>query len=598
MKLVAALLYATASAVLSSIGMAFVAGHLTPRLAAAALAIGVVVAVYSLWSERDRPRERWQLDPWGGAALIVFALFALRSFLWLAFEAGDHLWVFSPNNLGDLALHITYVRLLANGIPFWPENPIFAGAPMTYPMGMDLFNSLLALVGVDVIRGFIAVGLVASGCTMAALWRWGRGFAVAGFLFAGGLLGFAFIGRWQWVDYQSDAAYENLVVGWKSLPLALFVTQRGLLYALPAGLMLLASWRARFLDPKKSAQRLPVWGEVLLYASMPVFHLHTFLFLSLIAAWWFIAVASARGHLFRVVLLAFLPATALVWCITGGLKGASMLGLKPGWMQDSPGYANPIIFWLLNFGVLPFLVGWVVVKIVRRGTMNSGALLVFPAVAVFLICCVVKFAPWEWDNTKLMLWSYLVVLPVLWDELLERKPAWYKGAVCIALFGSGAISLFGGMVGRSVNEGDTAASRALAQKPQIGYPVAVRAELVGITEATREIPITDRYIAHPTYNHPLLLTGHLLAMGYYGHAWSHGLDYVDRYETVKSILRGEEGWRENAAKYGVRWLYWGSEERDAYPESTEPWRESCRLYASGKWGELYDLTQPAIPPAQ
>jgi hypothetical protein len=578
--------------------MAFVAKGLNPQLAAAALAIGAVIGGYSLWSERRRPIEAWNVDQMGGVVLIIFGLFALRSFLWVAFEAGDQLWVFSPNNLGDFALHLTYVRLLANGAPFWPENPIFAGAPLTYPVGIDLFNSLLTLIGVDAIRGFIAVGLVASACTMAALWRWGRGFAVAGFLFAGGVLGFQFIGRWEWVDYQSDAAYDNLVVGWKSLPLALFVTQRGLLYALPAGLMLLSSWRSRFIETNQSAQRLPLWGEVLLYAAMPVFHLHTFLFLSLIVAWWFVAVASARRHLLLVVAIAFIPATALVWCITGGFRGTSMLGIQLGWMQDSPGYGNPVMFWLLNFGVLPLIVGWLVVKILREGEEKSGALLVFPAIAVFLICCVVKFTSWEWDNTKLMIWSYLAILPVIWNQLLRPQPAWFRAFACVALFGSGAISLCGGLIGRRVNEGDAPQSQAEADKPRIGYPMGARSEMVGVAEATRGILITDRFIAHPNYNHPLLLTGHLLVMGYEGHAWSHGLDYLDRFETVKSILRGENGWRENAAKFGARWLFWGKQEQDAYPQSTEPWRETCRLQAAGSWGELYDLTQPAIPPAQ
>jgi hypothetical protein len=598
MRFAVALLYATASTVVAAIGMALVSGELNPRLAASALAIGVVVGAYALWSERDRSDEKWVVDPIGGAALIVFGLFALRCFLWLVFESGGELWVFSPNNLGDFALHLSYVRLLANGAPFWPENPIFAGAPLTYPIGMDLFNSLLTLVGVDAIRGFIAVGLVASGCAMAALWRWGRGFAVAGFLFAGGLLGFEFLWRWELVDYQSDAAHEDLVVGWKSLPLALYVTQRGLLYALPAGLLLLASWRARFLETAQSAQRLPFWGEVLLYAAMPVFHLHTFLFLSLIAAWWFVALPPARLRLLKTVAFAFLPATALVYLVTGGFSGASMLGLMPGWMQDSPGYSHPVTFWLLNFGVLPMFVGWLVVKIICAEEQNSGALLVFPAVTVFLICCIVKFAPWEWDNTKLMLWSYLMILPVIWNGLIKSWRAWMQGAACCLLFGSGAISLFGGMAGRPIGEGDTAASRAERDKPEIGYTVADRSELVGVAEATREISITDRYLAHPNYNHPVLLTGHLLLMGYEGHAWSHGLDYADRFETVKSILRGEEGWRENAAKYGARWLFWGKQEQDAYPESTVPWRETCRLHASGSWGELYDLTQPAVPPAQ
>jgi hypothetical protein len=193
-----------------------------------------------------------------------------------------------------------------------------------------------------------------------------------------------------------------------------------------------------------------------------------------------------------------------------------------------------------------------------------------------------------------MLWSYLAILPVMWTELLQRQSIWIRGISCFLLFASGAISLFGGMSGYD----DTAQARLDRGKPMIGYTMGIRSELIGVTEATRGIPITDRFIAHPNYNHPVLLTGHLLVMGYEGHAWSHGLDYAVRFEMVKSILRGEEGWRENAAKFGARWLFWGKQEQDAYPQSTEPWRESCRLHASGRWGELYDLTQPAVPPAQ
>ena len=94
------------------------------------------------------------------------------------------------------------------------------------------------------------------------------------------------------------------------------------------------------------------------------------------------------------------------------------------------------------------------------------------------------------------------------------------------------------------------------------------------------------------------LRAHVVLLLAEGHAWSHGLDYRDRLEAVKSILRGEEGWREKALELGARWLFWGIQERGAYPDSTEPWKETCRLHASGSWGELYDLTLPAIPPAQ
>src|SRR5205085_3367771 len=105
---------------------------------------------------------------------------------------------------------------------------------------------------------------------------------------------------WNLADFQSEQA-------WKSIPLALFVTQRGLLFALPAGLLLLASWRARFFHAAKDTWQLPRWGELLLYASLPIFHLHTFLFLSLLLAAWFVFFASTRREIALLVGCAFVP---------------------------------------------------------------------------------------------------------------------------------------------------------------------------------------------------------------------------------------------------------------------------------------------------
>ena len=609
MRFVAAILYAVAAAVLLGCGLAFAFHGLAAPTAALALAGGAALGVVACC--RDRRAFAWPtMDVWDGAALTVFALFALRAFLWLVFRDRDEIDVLSPNNLGDLSLHITYVRHFAAGAPFWPENPIFAGAPLTYPVGMDLFNALLACVGVDVLRGFIWVGLIASACTAAALWKWGRSFAVAGFLFAGGLFGFEFFRRWELLDYQSDAAWAGTIeVAWKSLPLALFVTQRGLLYALPAGLLLLTSWRARWLwrgrpvrdcppgappgdsgsegvprtvavegdratPPPDLSHPLPRWGEALLYAAMPIFHLHTFLFLSIIAAVWFVALPAARRHFGLVVGAAFIPASWQVWQITGHFHGASILGWKPGWMQ---GDQNFFAFWLLNFGLLPMLVGALVFTIVQR-RRRSAALLVFPALAVFLLCCFVKFAPWEWDNTKLMLWSYLVILPPLWSELLARWPEWARLVSCAGLFFSGGISLFGGISGAHT-----------------GYPIAKRSELDGVAAALRGIPIAERFIAAPAYNHPLLLNGRIVAMGYSGHVWSHGLDWRPRLADVERVLEGKDGWRETAQRLGVRYVFWGREEDEHYAGSPQPWRDTARVVAAGEWGALYDLT---LPPAR
>ena len=63
----------------------------------------------------------------------------------------------------------------------------------------------------------------------------------------------------------------------------MFVTQRGLLYAIPAGLLLLWQWRARHgSDSEREKRLLPVWAEYILDPTMPLFHIHTFIALSIV----------------------------------------------------------------------------------------------------------------------------------------------------------------------------------------------------------------------------------------------------------------------------------------------------------------------------
>ncbi|MDQ3624818.1 MAG: hypothetical protein M3463_20435, partial [Verrucomicrobiota bacterium] len=583
MNIVAALLYAVAGAVAAAIALAFVGGGLSPGVAAAALSVGSLAGVAGLCSGHRgriaaRPRTGWE---W--AAIGLFALFSLRAFLWLVFADGDEIKVLSPNNLGDFSLHVTYARYLANGAPFWPENPIYAGRPLIYPVGLDLFNSLLLLAGVDALRGFIWVGLTGAICAGFALWRWGGAFVLAGFLCNGGLAGLRLLFEGQLADYQADLA-------WKSIPLALLVTQLGLLFAVPAGLLLLCSWRARYFSQDDEEWRLPAWGEWLLYASLPVFHLHTFLFFSVLLAVWFVFVPELRPRLLRFVAASVLPASALVWLVTGGFGSASVLRWKPGWMCDdadflamcadilglAPGLGTTLFFWVLNFGLLPVAIGALAWKVWCQRDRRWSGTVVFTALGVFAACCFVSFAPWEWDNTKLMLWSYLAVLPFLWSHVLAPLPRPWRVTGVIALFFSGAVSLLGGLDGT-----------------HRGFTIAFRSEVDGVARAVRGLPITERFVAWPTYNHPLLLNGRKLVLGYPGHVWSHGLPLPDREARVTAILNGDDGWRESAAALGARYLFWGSAEKQHCGASSEPWRMRALRVAAGEWGELFDLTMPA-----
>src|SRR5438270_1208691 len=210
---------------------------------------------------------------WLWALGVVFGMFACRSFCWLLYYDGDAMRIQSPHNLGDLGLHVAYIRNFANGVKLWPDSPLYVFSKLRYPAGMDLFNSLFTNLGFDLRHQLAATGLVASIATFYALYRWSGAFGIAGLLFNGGIAGYEFFQTWKFLAYQ-----DTPNISWKSIALTMFVTQRGLLYAVPAGLVLLWHWRGKYgseLGPKREI--LPNWIEYILYATIPLFHIHTFL---------------------------------------------------------------------------------------------------------------------------------------------------------------------------------------------------------------------------------------------------------------------------------------------------------------------------------
>jgi hypothetical protein len=534
--------------------------------------------------------ERKNYHIWAWIAGALFALFALRSFGFLIYTGGANLKIQSPYNLGDLGLHLTYINYFANGVPLWPDNPIYVFSKLRYPAGTDLFNAILLLAHVNLLTGLVWAGLIASVATFYGFYRWGGAFAVAAFLCNGGFAGYKFFQTWNFADYQSEG------IAWKSIPLTMFVTQRGLLYAIPAGLLLLLHWRRKFFpkEPNESSSRparrgfLPWWVEWSLYASMPLFHVHTFLALSaVLGCWLIIGTWEMRKHVGILLAAAFLPATWLVWLITDHFGAKSILSWAPGWLESDPGFSTSIFgFWVINFGLwlpaallLVGLIGWRMWRKYRAGNWSLGrdAAFVLPAAAIFLFAIFVKTAPWGWDNTKLIIWAYFIILPFLWRDLLAPLIWPIRYGVCIIFFASGFVCLIGGLKVGSP-----------------GFDITNRLELNGVREAVAKVPIAERFAGFPTFNHLLLLNGRKMVLGYPGHLWTQGFDYGPVEQQLRLLMLGAPGWRERARELKARYLFWGEEEERAYGGSAQPWRGETTVVASGPWGAIYDLeTQSA-----
>ena len=198
------------------------------------------------------------------------------------------------------------------------------------------------------------------------------------------------------------------------------------------------------------------------------------------------------------------------------------------------------------------------------------------ATAIFIFAFFVKTAPWGWDNLKIMIWAYFLVLPFLWTHLIARWPMPVQVAICIALFGSGFVSLLGGL----------AAGRN-------GFGFTDRAELDGVGDAIRMLPVEARFAAYPIYNHPPL------APGPEGCAWLSGTSYGRkvsitgrRKEQLRELMEGAGDWRETARHLRARYIFWGREEKINYPMSGRPWEKTISPVASGNWGAIYDLEEP------
>ncbi len=543
MRAVIGILTFTAVAVAAGIFAAIAFHGLNPSLSLVVLVFAAGIGGWAaVGSQAALVPDAPPLRTWAVAVMgTIFGMAALRAFFWLIYRDGDSIMILSPYNLGDLALHIALIRYLGSGVTFWPESPILADSPLVYPVGMDFFNCLLLLVGVPMEQGLIWCGLAGSALTAWALWRWAGAFGLAAFLFTGGLTGFAFFtGDWSMRDFGKDAE-------WKNAFLTMFVTQRNFLFAFPAGLLLLIHWRRllRFGQPM-----LPFGVALLLYATMPVFSVYAFLFLSACLVGVFFGVTSweLRRQLFVCGISAVPPATFAIALVTGGLSSSGDIRWHPGWMQGDASWT----FWIWNFGLMLPVWGIALWQIVRAKDRADLALAI-PATVMFLACTVIAFAPWAWDNTKIMIWGWLTMVPFIWKWVLVPLPLAARATICGVLFFTGAVSLVAGLDGRH------------------GYRLASRSELLDAAALVADIPPDVRFATSPDYAHPLLMLGRKVAIGYPGHLWSHGLDYQDREAALTRLMMGEPSWRDDARLLKVEYLFWGLREARRFSSSSMEW---------------------------
>ncbi|MEI6376270.1 MAG: hypothetical protein WCO97_03665, partial [bacterium] len=93
-----------------------------------AAAVAFLVTPSTPPDSAQRPRSFWE---W--LMITVFVAASARAFFWLIYPDGDEWKVLSPSNLGDLALHLSFIHWFAATTHWWPASPILAGDSLRYP---------------------------------------------------------------------------------------------------------------------------------------------------------------------------------------------------------------------------------------------------------------------------------------------------------------------------------------------------------------------------------------------------------------------------------------------------------------------------------
>lgn len=517
----------------------------------------------------ELPLAQLRLLEW---ALLLFLLYVgLRHFVWMFYYADHSYRTLGMNNLGDLPLHINYIRMFANGSGFPPMNPEFAREALYYPYAVDLYNGMLEALGVPLQSHLFLVGMFLLLASLAALRHWAGWIGMAGFFLNGGWAGWEILQSGQWQDYQSPLA-------WKNFFLSLFVTQRGIMFAVPAGLLILSVLTRALRDPTQTPRTALLFTGVL-WGGLAFFHLHSFMAVSLMLAG--IALLERQWRPLLSMLWTALPLGSLfVLYSTQFLQKASVIWLQWGWLA---GEQNVAAFWWQNLGPWLLLFAAVLAALLARRQWQALARFAFYT-GLFTVFSVVMLAPWDWDNIKVLIWPYLGLLGVAWHCLNETcAPLLARPGGRHAVHAASALLLV------TLALSGTVSVISTLTPPEDAVTVYPARELWDMEGALQNVPPDAVLIAAPTYNHPLTYWGNVRVLGYEGHTWSHGIDSTAESTLQTRLYTGAEDWQQIIASLEATHLVWGPHERQHYGAYDVPWRYELRNISAVPDVEIYVL---------
>jgi len=278
---------------------------------------------------------------------------------------------------------------------------------------------------------------------------------------------------------------------------------------------------------------------------------------------------------FVVVILIALPQ---MWWSThnSAVDSSKFFAWQFGWDR---GKEDAFAFWFKNTGLfIPLTLAAIFWRSKQEFLVPRRVLLFLaPFSLCFIIPNALKMAPWIWDNIKVLFYWWLAAAPLV-AILLARlwKDGGLKKAVAAVLF---ACVVTAGAL-------DVAAIVLRSSRYQVFDSAGVRfAEVMKQQTAPRSL------VMHaPVHNHPVFLTGRRSLMGYPGHIWTHGLDYVQRESEIKRIYAGTAEATALLQKYQIEYVVISPLERNIMMVNEQFFAKFERVGDVGEY-RLYKIGQ-------
>lgn len=243
-------------------------------------------------------------------------------------------------------------------------------------------------------------------------------------------------------------------------------------------------------------------------------------------------------------------------------------------------FPDVVWFWLKNAGLfIPLTVAALLWRSEKKRLVPRRLLLfLLPFSLCFIVPNFLRMAPWIWDNIKVLFYWWLASAPLV-ALLLARlwRQAGLKRAIAVCLFV--CVTLAGAL--------DVAAIVLRSSSYEV-----FNAQGIGFAELIkRETPPRAMVIHAPVHNHPVFLTGRRSLMGYPGHVWTHGLEYLQRESEIKRVYAGAPDADEILRKYGVEYAVVSPLERNILSVNDQFFSKFQIVGEVGGY-RLYKITEP------